>query len=283
MVKTVSKTAYNYATVKITQSRIDKGLLAIPVPWTDWFPKQKIPIRVFLDDSNVPKLKNYTPYTSSSRECRIGGLAAWFRRNHVRDGDEIVVQVIDEDNYIYRLIHEEKFLAKTQQIQNWFDTASDDFNAVESLSEIARWNNIDRQTAALHEFQRLIQEEKIEERKTIARKQSQSKESVPPKSKILLGEIYKGHCQICDFWFFKKDGTPYYEIHHIHDQLGNHLTNLLLVCGNCHNQFTYAHVKQMFRKGWLYRVHFNERAYDVNQIIFSQQLFQPTKQIFTVT
>jgi len=282
MVKTNSKISYNYATVKVTQSRIDKGLLAVPVAWIDWFPKQKIPVRVFFDDSNVPKLKTYTPYTSSSRECRIGGLAAWFRRNRVRDGDEIVVQLIDKENYIYRLIHEEQFLAKTQQIQKRFDSSPNDSKALESISEIAQWINVDRQTAVLNEFYRLIKEERIESRGIITRKESKLKESVPPNSKILLGEIYKGHCQVCDFWFLKKDGAPYYEIHHIHDQLGNHLRNLLLVCGNCHNQFTYAHVQQEFLEGWLYRVHFNYQMFNVDQVIFNQKFSQPIKQAFAV-
>lgn len=282
MVKTNSKISYNYATVKVTQSRIDKGLLAVPVAWIDWFPKQKIPVRVFFDDSNVPKLKTYTPYTSSSRECRIGGLAAWFRRNRVRDGNEIVVQLIDKENYIYRLIHEEQFLAKTQQIQKRFDSSPNDSKALESLSEIAQWINVDRQTAVLNEFYRLIKEERIESRGIITRKESKLKESAPANSKILLGEIYKGHCQVCDFWFLKKDGAPYYEIHHIHDQLGNHLRNLLLVCGNCHNQFTYAHVQQEFLEDWLYRVHFNYQMFNVNQVIFNQKFSQPIKQAFAV-
>lgn len=282
MVNTNSKIEYNYATVKVTQSRIAKGLLAIPVAWLDWFPKQKVFIGVFLDDSNIPQNKNYTPYTSSSHECRIGGLAEWFSQSRIRDGDEIVVQLIDKDSFVYRLIHEAKFITKTRQIQNQFDNSSDESNALKSLSKIAQWINVDTQIATLNEFHRLIKEEKMEERRILTRKESFLKEGVPPNSKILLGEIYKGHCQLCDFWFLKRDGTPYYEIHHIHDQLGNHLRNLLVVCGNCHNQFTYANVRQEFIEGWLYRVHFNERAFNINQIILKQKFSQPMKQIFTV-
>ena len=70
----VSKIEYNYLTIKITQSRIDKGLLAIPVSLIDVFPKNKQKIKVYFDDSNNYLELSFTLYTSSSRECRIGVL-----------------------------------------------------------------------------------------------------------------------------------------------------------------------------------------------------------------
>ena len=59
-----SQIAYNYATIRITKSRLDKGLLAIPVSLIQWFPKQNCQINVFLDDSVHSQLKTYTSYTS---------------------------------------------------------------------------------------------------------------------------------------------------------------------------------------------------------------------------
>ncbi len=162
----------------------------------------------------------------------------------MKNGDEIVIQLIDREDSIFRLIHENKFIVRTQQIRSKFDSAHDDREASDSLSEISEWISIDKETATLSEFQRLVQRIEVEKRKRVMRKESRVKESVPPNLKVILGESYKGYCQVCDFWFLKKDRTPYYEIHHINDQLGNRLQNLLLVCGSCHNQFTYSNVTQ---------------------------------------
>ena len=280
MIKTISKIGYNYATIRVTQSRIDKGLLAIPVALIAWFPRQNTQVKVFFGDSAVPQVKNYTAYNSSSRECRIGGLGDWFKENQIKDGYEIVIQVIDKDNFAFRLIPEEKFILKTQEIQNAFDNSADEKEAVENLIQISNWTDVDRNIVKLNEFYRLVNEAKIEERKKIAKKGVSIRENVPASLKITLNEIYLGHCQVCDFWFLKKDRTPYFEIHHIETELGNHPKNLLVVCGNCHNQFTYANIEQEFKDGWLSKVCFNEREFEVNQIVFKQNFIEPIKEVF---
>ena len=158
IIRIQSQIAYNYATIKITKSRLDKGLLAIPVSLIQWFPKQNCQINVFLDDSIHSQLKTYTSYTSRSRECRIGGLAEWFRENQIKEGDEIVLQVIDKDNFVYRLIPELKFITKTNQIQTEFDNSTDELNAEQNLFRIADWTRADEKTAKLTEFFRLAKQ-----------------------------------------------------------------------------------------------------------------------------
>ena len=152
IIRRQSQIAYNYATIKITKSRLDKGLLAIPASLIQWFPKQNCQINAFLDDSIHSQLKTYTSYTSRSRECRIGGLAEWFRENQIKEGDEIVLQVIDKDNFVYRLIPELKFITKTNQIQTQFDNSTDELNAEQNLFRIADWTRADEKTAKLTEF-----------------------------------------------------------------------------------------------------------------------------------
>jgi hypothetical protein len=49
--KKPSEISYNYATIKITQSRIDKGLLAIPIGLAESFPRQNKDVEVYLNDS----------------------------------------------------------------------------------------------------------------------------------------------------------------------------------------------------------------------------------------
>jgi 5-methylcytosine-specific restriction endonuclease McrA len=280
IIRSQSQIAYNYATIRITKSRLDKGLLAIPVSLIQWFPKQNCQINVFLDDSVHSQLKTYTSYTSRSRECRIGGLSEWFRENQIKEGDEIVLQVVDKDNFVYRLISEVKFITKTKQIQTEFDNSTDELNAEQNLFRIADWTRTDEKTAKLKEFFRLIKQPIIKERQLISKKGSFGKESTPSNIRILLGKIYLGHCQVCDFWFLRKDKKPYYEIHHLNPKIGNHIKNLILVCGNCHNQFEYADTKEEFKDGWLAKVYFNNRIFVINQIISKHKIEEGAKTIF---
>src|SRR2546430_10882780 len=113
-----SEIGYSYVTIKITRSRINKGLLAIPVSLLDRFPKEKRKITILFDDEEIPSMKNFSPYNSSSQECRINGLASWFVKNKIQDQDEIVIQFLDENEGIYRLIKEEKFIEKIKELEN---------------------------------------------------------------------------------------------------------------------------------------------------------------------
>src|SRR5438874_13762010 len=106
MQKVKSEIGYSYVTIKITRSRINKGLLAIPVSLLDRFPKEKQKVTIFFDDEEKASINSFSPYNSSSKECRINGLANWFVKNHIQDKDEIVIQFLDEHEGIYRLIME---------------------------------------------------------------------------------------------------------------------------------------------------------------------------------
>lgn len=94
------------------------------------------------------------------------------------------------------------------------------------------------------------------------------KEGIPAAIRKILTEIYDGKCQITQFGFLTRNGKPYFEIHHIKPDLGNHLKNLLVICPNIHALFTYAHLQQYFdEEGWLRRVKFNNEQYNVIHII----------------
>ena len=77
VIRSKSQINYDYMTIKMTQSRINKGLIAIPVSLTKWFPMHSCTIHAYLDDSPILQPKTYSPYESSTRECRIGGMKAW--------------------------------------------------------------------------------------------------------------------------------------------------------------------------------------------------------------
>ena len=117
IIKSKSEINYSYATIRMTQSRIDKGLIAIPASLEKWFPDHIDTIHVYLDDSLILRTPKYTPRTSSSRECRIYTMKDWFKKNKIKDGNEIVIQAIDREKCIYRLTSEIKFIEKTQILQ----------------------------------------------------------------------------------------------------------------------------------------------------------------------
>ncbi|MDP2168594.1 MAG: HNH endonuclease signature motif containing protein [Thermodesulfovibrionales bacterium] len=270
MIKVKSPINYNYATIKITQSRINKGLIAIPISLIKWFPEHNARIQIYLDDSITPESKKYSSYESKTRECRIGGMAEWFRRNKIKDGDEIVVQLVDKKHFIYRLIPESKYILKTHELQESLDSSENDVSAKEEILKLSKWASIDRSQVVLNEYVRLVDTLPTEVRRYVNRRSNQAKESVPNNLRVLLGDIYQGHCQVCEFWFLKKDNEPYFEVHHINPLLSNNPKNLLVVCPNCHRQFEYAEVKNEFdQDNWLVKVKFNDRIYPVNQIILT--------------
>ena len=139
VIRNKSEINYSYITIKITQSRIDKGLIAIPVLLTKLFPDHADTIQVYLDNSTILQTKKYSSYNSTTRECRIYGMKEWFEKNKIKNGAEIVIQLIDKDKFVYRLINEANFIIKTQQIQNEFDNSTNEQEALQNLIEIANW------------------------------------------------------------------------------------------------------------------------------------------------
>ncbi len=268
VIRSKSRIAYPYATIRITQSRIDKGLIAIPVSLVEWFPDHNENIQVYLNDSPISQTKNYSSYTSSTHECRIGGVRKWFEQNKIKSGDEVVIQLIDKERFIYRLIPENNFIVTTQELQHSFDKSDTEQKASETITTIAEWTHLKRGKIVIGEYYRLSNILPSEERQYVRRRISQTRESVPANLRILLEDIYQGHCQVCDFWFLKRDIKPYFETHHIDPSKGHHLKNVLVVCGNCHNQFEYTYVRHEFSDDrWLIRVAFNEVIYEVKHTV----------------
>jgi len=269
MEKIKSEIGFNYETIKITKSRIDKGLLAIPVSLLDFFPKEKTDIFILFDNEDIPSKKHFTPYSSSSRECRIGGLSNWFIKNNFQDKDEIVVQILDKEEKIYRLIKENQFITTINQIQNNLENLENEEEVITELENLSKKVNVDKRELIVNEFLKL-ENKPTEIRKIHILNVSQKKESVPTYLKTILYEIYNGKCQLTGFTFLQKNGRYFSEIHHINPEQGNHIKNLLIVSANIHRQFTYSNFEQSFdENGWLRKVNFvdDSREYNVNQMI----------------
>jgi len=276
-----SEINYDYTTVKITQSRVEKGLVAIPIALAKWFPSHNAIIQVYFDDSPILQPKNYSSYESSTNECRIGGMREWFEKNDIKSGDEILVQLVDKKNYIYRIVSERKFIAKTQDLQRSFDNSESEKRAEEKITTLARWTCLDQKKVVLNEFKRLTDTMPSEDRSYFQKRLSRGRESTPACIRILLEAIYQGHCQVCDFWFLKRDNRPFFEIHHLNPLKGHHPKNLVVACGNCHNQFERAKVHPEFNNDdWLINVSFNNTTYPVTQALLDIKLKDFIKELF---
>ena len=255
---------YNYITIKTTKSRIDKGLLAIPVSLVSKFPKSDSKIYL-LDDKGKEEAKTYTPYHSSSRECRIGGLKAFYSKYKIKDGDEIVIQIIDVGKY--KIIPEKYFNERIRKLESNFEKSINDKEAEQNIQNLSYATNKYSIEVIQSEFVRLSKKE-IDERKTKLIPPTKTKENVPASLRKMLIVLYGGKCQISGFTFIMKNGNPYFEIHHIDSLKGNHIKNLLVVSPNIHAQFTYTEPVHYFDSdSWLRKVRLNDNTYSVFQII----------------
>ena len=281
VVSSRSRINYPYATIRITKSRIDKGLIAIPTALAEWFPDHNETIEVYLNDSTVSQTKRYSSYASSTHECRIGGVREWFKQNDIQSGDEIVIQLINKEHFIYRLIPERNFLLTTPELQRSFDESETEKAASGTITTLAEWTQLEIGNVVLGEYYRLVNTLPFGERHYVRKRSSRARESVPANLRTLLEGIYMGHCQVCDFSFLKRDKNPYFETHHLDAEKGHHPKNVIVVCGNCHNQFEHANVQQEFSdEQWLTRVSFNERVYPVRQAVLSTNVEGFFKQLF---
>lgn len=278
LIKKQSPINYNYTTIRMTRSRLEYGLLAIPTAMLDIFPKQSIEIYIYFDSSNILQEKKFI-ISEKNREARVYGLSEWYRKNNISAGDEILIQAINNKKRVYRFITEKKFIERVKNVQNKFDISKNEDDARTSLLEIAKWNYLEEQETILRELYRLSQELPTN-RKERTRVSVKVKENTPPNLKIILEKVYKGHCQVCDFWFLKRDNKPFFEIHHLEPQTGNNPKNLIVVCANCHRQFTYAEVKHFYQEGWLIKVVFNNREHIVNQVKLDKYLTNTYKNVF---
>ena len=263
MQEVTSSIPFDYITLKTTRSRIEKGLLAIPVSLIEKFPKNKKKIHIINND-NKEELKTFTPYNSSCRECRIGGMRKFYEKYNIQDGDELVILMLDDDKF--RIIPESIFMNEIVNLENNLEKANEEeSNTI--FSKLSKITNLDIDNIIQNEFVRLSNNN-ITKRKKNKKNESFINENVPYSLKSMLLKLYKGKCQLTNFTFLMTNGKPYFEIHHINPNKGNHLKNLLVVSPNIHRQFEYSRKKEIFDEyGWIRKVFFNQTEFKVFQII----------------
>jgi len=269
---------YNYITLKISQSRLSYGMIAIPRSLLFLFPEYSTDIFILFNNSQILQRKKFI-ISEKNKEARIYGLSQWLKNNMSNTDDEIVIHLVDKEKLIYRFINEKKYIQTIIDWENKFDNTNKEPLAYKYLNNLSNLNSIDLYTSSISQLLRLSKKELL--LRNINQINNSSKRSnVPVNIRVLLEKIYDGKCQICNFSFLKKDNKPYFELHHIFPDLEAHPKNICLVCANCHKQFTYANVDYEFNNGWLSQVAFNDKRHKVNQAINSIENIDFYKNIY---
>lgn len=256
-----------FFTVRATASRLEKGLLAIPQKFKEWFPREKAQIRVAFDGEPGTKSLTFHPYDPVVKESRIFGLGQWFSKRRVREGDLIEITLEDAGGRLYRIAldryTQEREEHKTRQR---LQTASTDAEAGRQLAALSRLTQKQPREVAAQELLRIANTSAPEPRPKVLPATSEQYESVPSGIRVLLRELHGGKCQLCSFTFRKRNGEPYFEIHHLDPAVGHHPTNLVVVCPNCHAQLEQATVTHYTWAGkWLVSVTINGKRLNLRQ------------------
>jgi 5-methylcytosine-specific restriction endonuclease McrA len=264
-VKSVSTERQRF-TIRASASRLDKGLLAIPQKFRSLFPPERSQIKVVFDDEESVSALTFQPYDPVVKENRIFGLRHWFSKRGVREGDLISVTIENPERRLYRIALDRYVLERQERMaRQGLESAQADSEADQQLALLSRLTKRRPRVVAKDELLRIAQSE-AKPRPTVFPRVAERHEVVPPGIRVLLRELHGGRCQLCSFTFEKRNGEPYFEVHHLDPGVGHHPTNLLVLCPNCHAQFEHATVADLRRAGpWLVGVTINGKHLSVRQ------------------
>lgn len=255
-------------TLRATPSRMDKGFIAIPTAYASLFPTTKCTIEIAFDEDANYQHKSYVPKDVSTKENRLFGLSNWFEKARIRAGDTILIRR-EDDGLRYRITS--ALFAKTKLEQDArlsLFGADTDETAVDALNSLARLTKQKPKDLAIDELKKVIRAIEGTTRSRRASSHRLVRAPVTATIRTLLAYVYDGKCQICSFAFAKRNGSPYFEVHHIDAELGDDPRNILVVCANCHAQLTHANIgSSEFLDGWLHMVEINGRKTRVRQAI----------------
>lgn len=263
--------------IRVTKSRLSKGLLSIPSSLCYLFPSARCTIRVAFEDETTYADKTFIPNDSKTKESRLFGLSEWFGKQAVRHGDLVVIERENEDSTAYRIATQRFLLAREERSLRATILGASEIKdaglAIESLARIVRRKPRD---VAVAELKTLVNLSRDVARNT---RQLHSRASHAPAMagvRAMLGYAYEGRCQLCSFTFLKRDRKPYYEVHHIDPERGDDPRNLLVLCANCHAKLTHASVESLgFLDGWLTSIEVNGQHVKVRQLLVEPSLSLP--------
>lgn len=260
-------TAKQSFTIRASASRLEKGFLAIPQKFKDWFPNERDQIQVVFDDEEKARALTFHPYGPEVKENRIFGVGRWFSKRSVREGDRISITMEDPARRLYRISLDRYVREREEQkARRSLRDARSDEEAKQELSVLSRLTGKRVRELAQEEILRIASESQRQPRPKVFPGANERHEGVPSGIRLLLRELHEGKCQLCSFTFDKRSGEPYFEIHHLDPKIGHHPSNLLVVCPNCHAQFEQAKITDFRWAGnWLIGVTFNAKRVAVRQ------------------
>ena len=219
------------------------------------------------DDEEKTKLLTFRPYDATVKESRIFGLSGWFSKRGVREGDVISITCEDPYRRLYRIALGRYVKEREEQkARQKLRAAETDSEAEQELSTLSRLTRTRPRALAQEELLRIFQSSARQPRPTVFVNAVERHEGVPSGIRVLLREVHDGKCQLCSFTFEKRNGEPYFEIHHLDPKIGHDPNNLLVVCGNCHAQLEHARVTDFkWAGGWLVGVAINGKRLSVRQ------------------
>src|SRR5947209_4385926 len=89
--------------IRLTRSRVVKGLIGIPRTAAHLFPAEPCRIEVVFDGETEPRAIEYIPYEPRAKERRIFGVGHWFTTQQVRPGDIVHITLEDPERHLYRI------------------------------------------------------------------------------------------------------------------------------------------------------------------------------------
>src|SRR5207245_524064 len=133
----------------------------------------------------------------------------------------------DPDRRLYRIALE-RFVQERQEqnARQKLRAARTDSEAEQELSTLSRLSRKRPREVAQEELLRIAQESARQPRPRVFPGAAERHEGVPSGLRVLLRELHDGRCQVCSFTFEKRNGEPYFEIHHLDPKVGHHPSNL---------------------------------------------------------
>ena len=185
----------------------------------------------------------------------------------MREGDLISITVEDYDRRLYRIALDRYVREREEQkTREKLRVAPTDSEAEQELTALSRLTRRRPRELAQQELLRIAQQSPRRPRPRVSPGATERHEGVPSGIRVLLRELHDGKCQLCSFTFEKRNGEPYFEIHHLDPDVGHHPSNLLVVCPNCHAQFEHATVADFKWLGnWLVGVTINGKSIAIRQ------------------
>ncbi|MCX7642426.1 MAG: HNH endonuclease [Armatimonadetes bacterium] len=247
----------------LTKGRSGKGSQAISRKFRPPFPHSTQKVTALFEGESKPHRKPCIPFKATTRESRAYSLRQRLLKHEATVGNWVEV-IAEEAGYqlTFRKRSEEEV-----RYRNELQEAETEEQATNALRKLTQTQKRSLREAAIKELRRLSR--RTWDRKRVVVTPRERYEGVPASLRALLKTVYEGRCRICGFTFRKRNGEPYFEVHHVDPEGGHQPQNLLVLCANCHAQTEHSDVSaRQASQGWVVAVTINGERRPVYQALF---------------